>query len=141
MALVDREYARFGVRVTPGSVRQILAGKAALAQYDFVYAAGLFDYLNASVAVALTRRMFDMVSPGGLMLIPNFLSGARDRAYMESFMDWHLIYRDEADMRALAAGLPQHEVAECQVFDDDVDTITYLLVEKSMSARSAGLPQ
>jgi extracellular factor (EF) 3-hydroxypalmitic acid methyl ester biosynthesis protein len=132
LALVEREYSRLGIRTQPGSVRQILAGKAGLAQFDFVYAAGLFDYLNASVAAALTRRMFDMVRPGGLMLIPNFLSGARDRGYMESFMDWHLIYRNETEMRALALALPQNAVAECQVFDDDVDTVTYLLVSKAM---------
>jgi hypothetical protein len=131
LAVVEREYAWRGVRSVPGSVRQILARKIALGQYDLVYAAGLFDYLNPSVAAALTSRMFEMVRPGGLMLIPNFLKGARDTGYMESFMDWHLIYRDEADMWALSSGLRQQGMSECQVFDDDVDTITYLLVQKS----------
>jgi hypothetical protein len=130
LALVDREYSRLGVRTQPGSVRQILAGKAALGKYDFVYAAGLFDYLDARAAAALTRRMFEMVRPGGLMLIPNFLTGAKDRGYMESFMDWRLIYRGEEEMRSLAAALPRNEVADFQVFDDDVDTVTYLLVSK-----------
>ena len=83
------------------------------------------------VAAALTRRMFDMTRPGGLMLIPNFLTGIRDVGYMESFMDWHLIYRTEADMWALASSLPKDAVADSQVFDDDVDTITYLLVSKA----------
>ena len=59
-----------------GSVRQILAGKVNLGQFDFVYAAGLFDYLSAPVAAALTRRMFEMTKPGGIMLIPNFLGDA-----------------------------------------------------------------
>ena len=48
------------------------------------YAAGLFDYLNASVAAAFTRRMVDMTRPGGMMVIPNFLPSVRDRAYMEA---------------------------------------------------------
>src|SRR5439155_21939800 len=128
---VVEQYVHLGVRAVPGSVRQILARKADLGQYDLVYAAGLFDYLAAPVAAALTRRMFDMVRPGGLMLIPNFLTGTRDRGYMESFMDWHLIYRDEAEMRSLASALPQNAVADSQVFDDDVDTVTYLLVSKT----------
>ena len=131
LALVDREYSRLGIRTQPGSVRQILAGKAPLGQYDFVYAAGLFDYLNAPVAAALTRRMFDIVRPGGLMLIPNFLTGAKDRGYMESFMDWHLIYRDQAEMRALADALPSGDVAGCRVFADSDDAIVFLLVSKA----------
>ena len=131
MAVVDRDYSRFGVEAMPGSVRQILARKTNLTSFDFVYAAGLFDYLSASVAAALTTRMFEMTLPGGLMLIPNFLPGVRDRGYMESFMDWHLIYRDHADMEALAAALPPAEVAGFDIFDDPDDAITFLLVKKA----------
>jgi hypothetical protein len=131
LAVIARDYARFGVRTIDGSVRQILSGKANPGQFDFVYAAGLFDYLGTPTASALTRRMFDMTRPGGLMLIPNFLAGARDTGYMESFMDWHLIYRDHADMQALADVLPSDAVADCRIFDDDDDTIVFLLVTKA----------
>jgi extracellular factor (EF) 3-hydroxypalmitic acid methyl ester biosynthesis protein len=131
LAVVARDYAHLGIQTMPGSVRQILSGKATLGQYDFVYAAGLFDYLSAPAAAALTCRMFDMTRPGGLMLIPNFLTGVRDVGYMEAFMDWHLIYRNHADMRTLAAGLPRGSVANCQVFDDQDDAITFLLVSKA----------
>ena len=131
LSVISREYAHLGVRTVPGSVRQILARKTNLGQYDFVYAAGLFDYLNGAAAAALTCRMFEMTRPGGLMLIPNFLAGARDTGYMESFMDWHLIYRNHADMRALAAALPPSAVADCQIFDDSEDTITYLMASKA----------
>ncbi len=113
-------------------MRHILAGKAKLGQYDFVYAAGLFDYLSGPAAAALTCRMFEMTRPGGLMLIPNFLAGTRDSGYMESFMDWHLTYRNHSDMQALAAALPRSAVAECRVFDDSEDTITYLMVSKAI---------
>ena len=131
LAVVARDYARLGVQTMAGSVRQILSGKAKLGQYDLVYAAGLFDYLGDAAAAALTCRMFDMTRPGGLMLIPNFLTGVRDAGYMEAFMDWHLIYRNHADMMALAAALPRSSVADCQVFDDHDDAITCLLVSKA----------
>jgi extracellular factor (EF) 3-hydroxypalmitic acid methyl ester biosynthesis protein len=134
LKVVAREYAHLGVQTIAGSVRQILAGKANLGQYDLVYAAGLYDYLNDAAATALTRRMFEMTRPGGLMLVPNFLVGARDTGYMESFMDWHLIYRNHADMRALADALPRGEVANCRIFDDPDDTITFLLVSKADEA-------
>jgi hypothetical protein len=131
LAVVARDYAALGVRTVAGSVRSILAGKTRPGQFDLVYAAGLFDYLNGPVAAALTRKLFDMTRPGGTMLIPNFLAGARDSGYMESFMDWHLTYRSHADMQALAATLPAADVARCKVFDDDHATITFLQVSKA----------
>src|ERR1700722_7733139 len=131
LAVVARDYAHLGVRVIHGSVRQILCGKAKLGQYDLVYAAGLFDYLSGPVAAALTCRMFEMTRPGGLMLIPNFLTGVLDTGYMEAFMDWRLIYRSHSDMTALAAALPRSAVADCQVFDDNDDAIACLLVSKA----------
>jgi len=131
LSVVAREYAHLGVRTVPGSVRHILAGIANLGQYDFVYAAGLFDYLNGPTAAALTCRMFEMTRPGGLMLIPNFRAGVRDSGYMEAFMDWHLIYRNHADMQALAAALPPSAVADWRIFDDSEDAITFLLVSKA----------
>lgn len=131
LSVVARDYAHLGVRTMHGSVRHILAGKANLSRYDFVYAAGLFDYLSAPVAAALTRRMFDMTRPGGLLLIPNFLTNLRDTGYMEAFMDWRLIYRDHVDMQALVAALPQSAVASSEIFDDPDDAITFLLVTKT----------
>ncbi|MGA3239685.1 MAG: class I SAM-dependent methyltransferase [Bryobacteraceae bacterium] len=79
--VIARDYPHLGVQTMPGSVRQILSGKAMSGQYDFVYAAGLFDYLSGPVAIALTRRMFEMTRPGGLMLIPSFPTGAADTGY------------------------------------------------------------
>jgi hypothetical protein len=131
LAVVARDYARLGVRTMAGSVRQILCGNPIPGEFDLVYAAGLFDYLDRKAATALTCHMFDMTSPGGLMLIPNFLTGVRDSGYMEAFMDWRLIYRDHSDMEALAAALPRNAVAGRQIFDDPDHAITYLLVAKA----------
>jgi extracellular factor (EF) 3-hydroxypalmitic acid methyl ester biosynthesis protein len=131
LAVVARDYGHLGVRTMHGSVRQVLAGKANPGQFDFVYAAGLFDYLSGPAATALTIRMFEMTRPGGLILIPNFLTGVRDSGYMEAFMDWRLIYRDHADMQALAEALPPSDVADCRIFDDSDDAITFLLLSKA----------
>jgi len=131
LSVVSRDYGHLGVTAQPGSVRHILSGKAKLGQYDFVYAAGLYDYLAAPVARALTCRMFEMTRPGGTLLIPNFLTGLPDTGYMEAFMDWSLIYRNHAEMYDLAAALPAHEVANVQVFNDPDDAIAFLLVTKS----------
>jgi hypothetical protein len=132
LAVVARDYAHLGIGAVSGSVRHILSGTAQPGEFDFVYAAGLFDYLGAPVATALTCRLFDMTRPGGMLLIPNFKTGARDTGYMEAFMDWRLIYRNHDDMRALAAALPADGVADFEIFDDDDDTITFLLVSKAL---------
>ena len=131
LSVVERDYGHLGVRAVAGSVRQILARKVDLGQYDLVYAAGLFDYLNAQVAEALTRRMFEMTKPGGTLLIPNFLTGVEDRGSMEALMDWYLIYRNHNEMLALTANLPEHEVAEVKVFDDPNSAIVFLQVTKA----------
>ncbi len=130
LQVVLRDYAHLGVTTMQGKVGQILSGKAELGCYDFVYAAGLFDYLSEPTARALIGRMFTMVRPGGRLLVANFLSGIEDIAYMEAFMDWHLIYRDHEMMRALAASLPKGEIAEWKVFNDSDDAITFLLILK-----------
>lgn len=132
LAVVAGDYARLGINAVSGSVRHILSGKAQPGTFDFVYAAGLYDYLGAPVATALTCKLFDMTRAGGMLLIPNFKTGARDTGYMEAFMDWRLIYRNHDDMRALAAALPTDGVADFEIFDDDDDTITFLLVSKAL---------
>jgi cyclopropane fatty-acyl-phospholipid synthase-like methyltransferase len=66
------------VKCVEASVTRLIAGRTTFADFDFVYAAGLFDYLNVRAAKRLARAMFTMLRPGGRMLIPNFLSGISD---------------------------------------------------------------
>jgi len=131
LAVVAQDYGRLGISAVAGSVRHILSGKARPGTFDFVYAAGLYDYLGAPAAAALTRKLFEMTRPGGTLLIPNFKTGGRDTGYMEAFMDWHLIYRNHDDMHALAEALPAGSVADVEIFDDHDDTITFLLLSKA----------
>ena len=129
---VETNYARLGVQTVHGSVRHLLARKVRLGTFDFVYAAGLYDYLADNVAQALAARMFEMVKPGGWMLIPNFAPQVRDRGYMEVFMDWSLIYRDEYDMALLAASLDPAHIESYDVYSDPSGCVVYLLVKRSV---------
>jgi hypothetical protein len=135
LSVVSRDYGHLGIKAQAGSVRQILTGKVKPGQYDFVYAAGLYDYMDARTGQAFTRRMFDMTRPGGTMLIPNFLTGIAEAGYMEAFMDWHLIYRDHAQMIDLMADVRSDQVADMEVFNDPDDTIAFLVVRKAEAAR------
>jgi hypothetical protein len=49
---------------------------------------------------------------------------------METFMDWWLIYRTGAELRALFDEVPGDEVAGIDVFEDEIGAIVYAAVEK-----------
>ena len=131
LALVDREMRSSGVTTMNQSVRGLVTGRVDLSGLDLAYAAGLFDYLGLPVAVAVTRAMLNMVKPGGRVLVANFAPNLHDIGYMETFMAWNLIYRDEHGMEEIAAGLPREEVASSRVFRDVDGNIVYLEITKS----------
>jgi extracellular factor (EF) 3-hydroxypalmitic acid methyl ester biosynthesis protein len=85
------------------------AGKAPAQQYNMVYCAGLFDYLTTPICRSLMGHFYDLVAPGGLLLVTNVDSNP-SRNEMEYFLEWHLIYRDSNAMRALvpAQVLPEN---------------------------------
>ncbi|MCI0535459.1 MAG: class I SAM-dependent methyltransferase [Verrucomicrobiales bacterium] len=75
--------------------------------YDFVYSAGLFDYLNDRIGQAIIETAYDWLVPGGLLLITNVDPVNPIRNIMEHIYEWHLIYRNGSELAALAAGLPE----------------------------------
>lgn len=84
-----------GVR---GSVRDIIARPKKYGQFDLVYSAGLYDYLEDKVAVRMTRKCLEMLKRGGTYLFANFADDIPDDGYMETFMRWELILRSREDM-------------------------------------------
>jgi extracellular factor (EF) 3-hydroxypalmitic acid methyl ester biosynthesis protein len=89
------------------SVNQILkeAGKqfnrSADTQYDFVYCAGLFDYLSDQLCQRVSEILYEWVAPGGLFLSTNVDSSNPRRLTMDFIMEWHLIYRNGVQLAAL----------------------------------------
>jgi hypothetical protein len=131
---VRTRYGALGVETVHGSVRNVLARKADVGRFDFVYAAGLYDYLSDTTGAALTARMFELARPGGQVLIPNFAPCCPDRAYLETFMAWDLIYRDEIDIAGLVCRIPAGEIASYDIYSDPSRSIVYLLIRKSAAA-------
>jgi extracellular factor (EF) 3-hydroxypalmitic acid methyl ester biosynthesis protein len=126
-----REYPFKNIRPVEGSVRKILSKGVAFQDLDLVYAAGLYDYLPDSVGQVLTARMFAMLRPGGRCYIVNFAPDAYDIAYLDSYMDWQLIYRDESQMTALTAHVPHDQILSHRVFRDPVDNLVYAELVKA----------
>ena len=96
-------------------------------EYDFVYCAGLFDYLTQPVCKKLVDLFYRWVQPGGSLLVSNVHTSNPDRFGMEYLAEWHLIYRDETQIKAL---LPSVEGVRFQVFKDPTGVNIFLLVEK-----------
>jgi hypothetical protein len=130
VALVRQELGTYGVEAVEGSVRGVLTGKVAYRDIDLAYAAGLYDYLGQPLAVQLTRRLFDMLAPGGELLIPNFNPSLRDIAYLEAFMDWRLIYRDDEMLLDLASAIPVPDVASVRVYRERHGNISFLEIRR-----------
>ena len=121
---IRRSAGSIEVETIEGSVRHILAGKLRIPDADLVYALGLFDYLPQPVAARLCELMLAAVRPGGILLIPNFLPGIADIGWMESFMDWKLIYRRDAEMLDLLGDW--RNVARAEIHRDPDHNITFL---------------
>lgn len=136
LAVVRGHAGPLGVDARAGSVKTVIAarpgGGGELGQFDFVYAAGLYDYLNDKVAARLLQALFALAKPGGgKVWIANFLPGIDDVGFMEACMDWWLIYRDEDDMQRLAdQALPQAEVASTRVFAEHENNVVFLEVTR-----------
>jgi extracellular factor (EF) 3-hydroxypalmitic acid methyl ester biosynthesis protein len=91
-----------------------------------VYSTGLFDYLDARVGRRLVTAMFQMLRPGGSLVVANFLPGIRDIGYMEAFMDWRLVYRNRLDMVELTMDIPEEKVKSVNITSEDCKNIIFL---------------
>jgi extracellular factor (EF) 3-hydroxypalmitic acid methyl ester biosynthesis protein len=126
LAEVVRSQPDGAVQTVPGSIKLLFGRTFAGEKFDFIYTAGLYDYLDDKLARRLTQRMFELLNPGGRLLIANFRPGVEDVGYMEAFMKWTLIYRDSTAMERVAATVPQNELANQRVFDDATQTLVFL---------------
>jgi hypothetical protein len=71
--------------------------------YDFIYSAGLFDYLDIRVAGRLANNLYSLLNKGGIMLIANFGDKFNNSSagLMEWVTEWNLIYRTEGEFRKI----------------------------------------
>lgn len=112
------------------SVVDIIRNKVPLPTFDFIYSLGVYDYLSDKLAKRLTKRLFQLLNPGGRLLIINYHPDSPTIAYMEAVMDWWLIYRDEDQMQALVEELPKETIKGIDIFVESNQTINFMEIEK-----------
>lgn len=93
-----------------------------LGRFHFVYSMGLFDYLTPPVAKAVLGKLYDLLVPGGSIVVGNYHIQNPTRHYMAYWCDWVLYNRSEEEMFELGADLAGARMAltfdenRCQMF-------------------------
>ncbi|MBC3872477.1 hypothetical protein [Undibacterium flavidum] len=126
LKIVESQYGRLGVTPVQCNVAKIIAGKIPeeINDFNFIYSAGLYDYLNEDIAVKLTKKFAKLLNKNGLILLANFLPFHQDAGFMECVMDWDLIYRTADNLKSILSksGL---SLVSCQ--NDPTDSIAYVV--------------
>ena len=71
-----------------------------------------------------------MLKPGGRLLVAN-MTPDTEAGYLEAFMDWWMVYRNEDDMRSLADAIPARALASMRTFRNPGSHIVFLEVVKA----------
>ena len=131
LAEVQRAYSGYGIETVTASIREMLGNHGRPGEFDLVYSTGLFDYLNQRLGQRLLTSLFRMLRPGGQLLVANFLPAIRDVGYMETFMDWNLVYRTRSEMVDLTNGIPEEELKQVTVFSEECRNIVFLQLTRN----------
>ncbi len=112
MAVENRFHVRVKATYLRDSVRTVLFSpqlKEKWGQFHFIYSMGLFDYFTPPVARATLSKLYQLLKPGGEMVIGNFHVSNPSRIFMEYWLDWTIFYRTEDKFMDLANGLDLRE--------------------------------
>ena len=130
--------AQTPIQVIKKSVHQIIkeGNKPSVgidpAKYDFVYCAGLFDYLSDRTCRQLMNIFHSWLAPGGLLLATNVNDTKPFRHMLEFILDWHLIYRSRNNAVGLVPELARPEDAKFQ--EDSTSVNIFIEVRKPENA-------
>ncbi len=82
-----------------------------LCEIDMIYSAGLFDYFTDRTCRILTRRLYEALRPGGLLLLGNMKAGTDMRWPLDFIADWTITYRTAEGVLSWAEGLAGAEIS------------------------------
>lgn len=113
------------IQVVKKSVHQVLKDGSRTGpamkqtQYDYIYCAGLFDYLTDKTCKQIMSIFYDWLAPGGLLAITNVVDCKPFRNMLEFLLDWHLIYRNTAQGRTLLPSAANPD--DCRILRDSTE--------------------
>ncbi len=98
-------------------------------QFDFIYSMGLFDYLTPPVAKVVMNKLFQLLEPGGELIVGNFHVSNPSKIYMEYWLSWVLYHRKEEEFKQMLEGKP---AANIEVLFEDTGSQMFLNVKKEV---------
>ncbi len=132
--LKTRHHRSTRINMVRKSVGQVLKGRGKSttgggeAPYDFIYCAGLFDYVADQHCKQLMNIFYQTLAPGGLLVATNVDASNPIQEMLDYVLDWNLIYRGGSQLKALA---PDHANPDLvTVFADPTSVNIYLEVRK-----------
>ncbi len=114
----------------PADIVQLISRSVGGGDFDLVYSLGLYDYLPDPIAARLTAALFKRLVPGGKLVVANFMPHLPGIGYMETYMDWMLIYRTCDQLASLVEGIDSQN-ALVQTSVDMTGNIAYLEIVKA----------
>jgi extracellular factor (EF) 3-hydroxypalmitic acid methyl ester biosynthesis protein len=121
---------KVNVNYLKASVRLMIANKKLkrkIGTFHFIYSLGLFDYLTQRVARAVLESLYQLLEPGGIIIIGNFHISNRSKYFLDYWLDWSLIHRNEDELLDLLRGFPS---AKGSIFFEDTGNQMFLCIEK-----------
>lgn len=104
--------------------------------YDIVYCAGLFDYLSQAFCAKLTSTFYDLIKPGGQVMVTNVSKHNTIPFVMEDFLEWEIIDRSEDEMLEL---VPDKKLRLLNDLKSDRTRINLFLELRKPVARSTNV--
>ncbi len=86
---------------------------------------GLTDYFSDRLCVKTLNNIYDILKPGGEVIVGNFHARCPSRVFLDYMLDWPLIYRTEEDMERIFAA---SKFGESQVYVDYEEERVNMLV-------------
>jgi len=74
-----------------------------LGPQDIIYSAGLADYLDGRVMLALINRCYDHLDVGGTLIIGNFSRRNKHKTFLDQILQWKIIHRSAEDLQEIFA--------------------------------------
>ncbi len=120
---VNRQFNRATeINMVKRSVHQVLkdgnkgSNVPGAGTFDFVYCAGLFDYLSDRTCKQLMNIFYELLAPGGLLVATNVDSYNPIRNIMGYIFEWKLVERNGTEFLTLSPDKSERD--NCQVIAD-----------------------
>ncbi len=98
---------------------------------DMIYSLGLYDYLSARRARALTHELYSQLAPGGYMVLANVKVGRETCMWpLEFITDWSLVYRTADEMWDMVDGLDCERIS----LEEDKTKCVYVMTVRKPAA-------